>query len=218
MQRAAALFSVIIGLLYVFGVPGRAEARITSLWTDQICAGDGTVSVRLTWGPLDAHAVDQWLDLAWDDPWTEAELQQTSTPFSAGTNNIDWRGLTPDTTYYARVTQRFSANFVSASPVFSFKTAACNSTQPGEIVSIRSMPSSPAAPAPVTTAKPSPSSSSDDCDTESYPDTCIPMYPPELDCDDIPVKNFKVRPPDPHGFDPDEDGIGCETSTPPVIR
>lgn len=48
-----------------------------------------------------------------------------------------------------------------------------------------------------------------DCDP-SYPSVCIPMYPPDLDCDDIPVSNFKVIGDDPHRFDGDGDGIGCE--------
>jgi micrococcal nuclease len=47
------------------------------------------------------------------------------------------------------------------------------------------------------------------CDS-SYPDVCIPPYPPDLDCGDIPYKNFRVLPPDPHRFDGDKDGIGCE--------
>ena len=45
------------------------------------------------------------------------------------------------------------------------------------------------------------------CDP-SYPDVCIP--PPDLDCRDIPYRRFRVLPPDPHGFDRDRDGIGCE--------
>ena len=50
------------------------------------------------------------------------------------------------------------------------------------------------------------------CDP-SYPDVCIPVYPPDLDCGEIQFTNFKVLPPDPHGFDGDKDGIGCEKST-----
>jgi len=48
------------------------------------------------------------------------------------------------------------------------------------------------------------------CDP-SYPDVCIPPPPPDLDCADIPYRNFQVLPPDPHHFDGDGDGIGCET-------
>jgi hypothetical protein len=48
------------------------------------------------------------------------------------------------------------------------------------------------------------------CDP-SYPTVCIPPPPPDLDCGDIPYHDFKVLPPDPHGFDGDGDGIGCET-------
>ena len=47
------------------------------------------------------------------------------------------------------------------------------------------------------------------CD-KSYPDFCIPPAPPDLNCKDISQKNFRVLPPDPHGFDRDKDGIGCE--------
>ena len=51
------------------------------------------------------------------------------------------------------------------------------------------------------------------CDA-SYPDDCIPPPPPNLNCDDDGVpENFKVVGSDPHGFDGDNDGIGCETSS-----
>lgn len=50
------------------------------------------------------------------------------------------------------------------------------------------------------------------CDP-SYPTVCIPPSPPDLDCGDIPHKNFKVVSPDPHRFDGDKDGIGCEITT-----
>jgi len=35
--------------------------------------------------------------------------------------------------------------------------------------------------------------------------------PLDLDCKDIPYRRFKVLPPDPHNFDGDGDGIGCES-------
>jgi micrococcal nuclease len=47
------------------------------------------------------------------------------------------------------------------------------------------------------------------CDP-SYPGVCIPPRPPDLDCPQISYTNFTVLPPDPHGFDGDGDGIGCE--------
>lgn len=48
------------------------------------------------------------------------------------------------------------------------------------------------------------------CD-HSYPDFCIPTSPPDLDCGDISQKRFTVLQPDPHRFDGDKDGIGCES-------
>lgn len=47
------------------------------------------------------------------------------------------------------------------------------------------------------------------CDP-SYPTVCIPPPPPDLDCSDIPYRRFQVLPPDPHRFDGDHDGVGCE--------
>lgn len=43
-----------------------------------------------------------------------------------------------------------------------------------------------------------------------YPDVCIPPPPPDLNCGDIISRNFTVLPPDRHGFDTDNDGVGCE--------
>lgn len=47
------------------------------------------------------------------------------------------------------------------------------------------------------------------CD-RSYPDACIPSPPPDLDCGDVPHRRFRVEGPDPHRFDGDGDGLGCE--------
>jgi hypothetical protein len=53
------------------------------------------------------------------------------------------------------------------------------------------------------------------CDV-SYPTLCIPPAPPDLNCKDIVERNFPVLPPDPHGFDGDHDGIGCEDDGEPA--
>ena len=64
---------------------------------------------------------------------------------------------------------------------------------------------SPTAPAPKDDAVPA----AENC-SSSYPDFCIANYPPDLNCGDIGYSNFKVIGRDPHGFDRDNDGIGCE--------
>jgi micrococcal nuclease len=48
------------------------------------------------------------------------------------------------------------------------------------------------------------------CDP-AYPTVCIPPFPPDLDCGDLTVRRFPVLPPDPHGFDGDGDGVGCQS-------
>ena len=55
------------------------------------------------------------------------------------------------------------------------------------------------------------------CDRVSYPDICVPLAPPYLSCSDIPDRNFRVRAPDPHRFDADGNGIGCEQVAGPSI-
>lgn len=44
----------------------------------------------------------------------------------------------------------------------------------------------------------------------SYPDVCLPSPPPDLDCRDVEAERFRVAGDDPHRFDGDGDGIGCE--------
>ena len=45
----------------------------------------------------------------------------------------------------------------------------------------------------------------------SYPDFCMPPGTPDIDYPDIPFSNFAVRGNDPHHFDRDNDGVGCES-------
>jgi hypothetical protein len=53
-------------------------------------------------------------------------------------------------------------------------------------------------------------SNNSNCDP-SYPDFCIASPPPDLNCADISQKRFTVSGSDPHGFDRDNDGVGCES-------
>jgi micrococcal nuclease len=47
------------------------------------------------------------------------------------------------------------------------------------------------------------------CDP-SYPDICIPINSPDLNCGDVPYTNIRVVGNDPHGFDGDGNGVGCQ--------
>jgi hypothetical protein len=48
------------------------------------------------------------------------------------------------------------------------------------------------------------------CDP-SYPDFCIPPLPPDLNCADVGETDSIVQGADPHCFDGDHDGVGCES-------
>lgn len=61
-------------------------------------------------------------------------------------------------------------------------------------------------------ARPEHAAAQSDC-SPYYPDFCIPNFPPDLNCPDIGYRGFTVLQPDPHGFDADEDGFGCESFT-----
>lgn len=62
---------------------------------------------------------------------------------------------------------------------------------------------------PTSTPVPPTATPSQQCDP-SYPDFCLAPGIPDLDCKDIPHRRFRVLQPDPHRFDGDKDGIGCE--------
>jgi micrococcal nuclease len=66
-------------------------------------------------------------------------------------------------------------------------------------------PAKPAAPALPVAKAPAPGN----CDA-SYPDVCIAPPPPDLDCPQVPFRRFRVVGADPHRFDADRDGVGCE--------
>jgi hypothetical protein len=57
---------------------------------------------------------------------------------------------------------------------------------------------------------PAPTQQANNNCSAAYPSVCIPPAPPDLNCPDIPYRNFTVLPPDPHGFDRNNDGVGCE--------
>lgn len=68
-------------------------------------------------------------------------------------------------------------------------------------------PAPPPAPAPAPAPR---SGSQTNCDP-NYAGACIPPYPPDVNCGDIPDKNFRVVGEDVHGLDGDSDGIACES-------
>ncbi len=64
-------------------------------------------------------------------------------------------------------------------------------------------------PTPKPTRKPDNNPPQNNCDP-SYPTLCL-RSSPDLDCGEINARQFPVRGRDPHGFDGDGDGIGCES-------
>ncbi|WP_350339653.1 HNH endonuclease family protein [Actinotalea lenta] len=88
---------------------------------------------------------------------------------------------------------------------------AAPSASPTSTPTPETTPAPPPPPAPAPPAPPAPAPEPAPACDPSYPDVCIPPYPPDLNCKDVPYKRFKVVGSDPHGFDRDHDGIGCES-------
>ncbi|MDP8958273.1 MAG: lamin tail domain-containing protein [Actinomycetota bacterium] len=82
----------------------------------------------------------------------------------------------------------------------------------GNIAASRSYGRPPTSAAPTTVATPATAATAgrSACDS-SYPDVCVAPYPPDLDCGEITHRRFRVIQPDPHGFDGEGDGVGCES-------
>lgn len=66
--------------------------------------------------------------------------------------------------------------------------------------------------APIATARPAVATpqARPACDP-NYTGACVPPYPPDVNCAQIPVKRFRSIGADPHGLDSDHDGIACES-------
>ncbi len=81
---------------------------------------------------------------------------------------------------------------------------------PTPVPTARPTPVPTAAPAVIQPLVPQPTN----CEL-SYPGLCIPIGSPDIDCGEIAARRFavvwNVSQPDPHGFDGDGDGIGCES-------
>lgn len=100
---------------------------------------------------------------------------------------------------------------VRTAPPTPVPTATAVPTQPAPVKTLAPTVPATARPAATTSApiRTTVPAARTNCDP-AYPTVCIPPAPPDLDCRDIPFKRFVVRAPDPHRFDADKDGIGCE--------
>jgi hypothetical protein len=102
-------------------------------------------------------------------------------------------------------------NAIELHPVLSFACASPVTPPPPPPPTTTAPPLQPPPPTTTATTTTTPAAN---C-APSYPDVCIPPPPPDLDCKDIPYRNFRVvydvPDPDPHRFDGDHDGVGCET-------
>ena len=105
-------------------------------------------------------------------------------------------------------------NAVELHPVLGFACRSKPTPPPSPAPAPPPAPQPPPASPPPPTPQPPPHPPPSNC-APSYPDACIPPPPPDLDCKDVSYRNFRViynvPSPDPHRFDGDHDGVGCES-------
>ncbi len=82
--------------------------------------------------------------------------------------------------------------------------------RPTSTVAPKQVSSPKLSPTATTTQTPTPTATQTGNCSPAYPDVCIPPPPPDLSCKDVQYKKFRVLSADPHGFDGNNDGIGCE--------
>ena len=113
----------------------------------------------------------------------------------------------PDVKYADRFAQAQVAAQTSSTGLWAGCKVVSGRTQPLPVVVAQPVPLAVVAPtaAPVPAVAPAASN----CDP-SYPTLCIPIGAADIDCPDIAARRFPVLPPDPHRFDADHDGVGCE--------
>ena len=135
-------------------------------------------------------------------------IPTTSLPAPKATNTLTQLPTTMASATETIAAVQTSTFTLTAAPTV---TAVSTQTQPPTLTATRT-------PLPTFTLQPSDTAiipvsggeNTGDCDP-SYPGVCMPPPPPDLDCKDVPYRRFQVLPPDPHNFDRDGDGIGCES-------
>jgi outer membrane biosynthesis protein TonB len=134
-------------------------------------------------------------------------------PESPGVPTVDVAttdATTTDTTTTSDTTTSETTTSTTAGTTTTVPTPRATKRVPAPRTPPVSTPKPAPKPKPRHVPKPAPPKPKPSCDP-SYPTVCIPPAPPDLDCPQISARRFVVRAPDPHGFDNDNDGIGCES-------
>ena len=191
-----AVLGAIPGLLAVFRWD--ASAGTYSVWRPESAPGLNTL-------PEVAAGDALWLQLSAPSSWTRPVLSGARTVVVAdGWSTIGWTGPAALAEVVAallgvdRVIAFVDGRFESFSPGLPPDLNRLYTVERGQALWVQSDGSRS-----VTIPDAS------RCDP-SYPGVCIPPPPPDLNCGDVSVRLFRVVGVDPHEFDRDGDGVGCE--------
>ena len=192
----AAVLRAIPGLLAVFRWD--ASAGAFAVWR---AASPPSLNTLSDIAPGDAL----WLLLSGSSSWTRPVLSGARTVVVAdGWSTIGWTGPAALAELVAavlgadRIIAFVDGRFESFAPGLPPALSILHTVERGQALWVHS-PGSRAVTIPDASR----------CDP-SYPGVCIPPPPPDLNCGDVSVRLFRVVGMDPHEFDRDGDGVGCE--------
>jgi hypothetical protein len=119
-----------------------------SLYLQQRCEPNGTVSLGFTWEGNDPQALQQWIDVSSTGTWQPGTFSAAG-PIAANVSTYVWPGWQPGTTYYARVNQQLSDGAWDASIMYRVEVQTCGgSPAPTGPVALPPQGSLPPAPPP----------------------------------------------------------------------
>jgi hypothetical protein len=141
--RVAVVFAFV-----AFGVLLRVSPvhAAASLYLQQRCEANGTVSLGFTWEGNDPQAPQQWIDVSSTGTW-QAGTFSAAGPLAGNVSTYVWPGWQPGTTYYARVNQQLANGTWDASIMYRVEVQTCGGSP---------APSAPVAAPPAQTLPPAP--------------------------------------------------------------
>ena len=179
----------------------KPTATKTEKITIQGCVNAKYLNVRS--GPSSQYSINDYLEKGDCETFLERNSDSTWVKFNNGWVSLAYVNIVGSLARLP-VSQNIPAIVVKSSPANTLPAQSISTPEP--IPTSAPKPTSTPKSKPTVTPKPTKTN----CDP-SYPTVCIKPRPPDLDCKDIPYRRFTVLPPDPHNFDGDYDGIGCES-------
>jgi hypothetical protein len=156
--RLVLLFSAVFLFAVTFVTPAAQVQAAASLYLQQRCEPDGSVSLAFVWEGNDRQARQQWVDVSSTTDWQPGTFQAAG-PLAGNVDVFIWPGWRPGTLYYARVNQQLSDGTWDPSITYRVDVQTCGGTPapslpPSLPAQLPAAPQQSLPPAPTPTPQP----------------------------------------------------------------